>query len=77
MAQISVVTTQEERAVVLQVLKELNGAVTPVSKISTLSGLKQSRVRYVILDLIEAGCVEKIPHRAFNKHYVRYSYNIL
>ena len=77
MAQISVVTTQEERDAVLQVLKELDGAVTPVSRIATMANLKQSRARYVILDLIEAGKVEKVPHRAFNKHYVRYSYNVL
>lgn len=77
MAQISVVTTQEEREAVLKVLVELKGAVTPVSTIAKLSGLKQSRARYAILDLIEAGRVEKVPHRAFNKHYVRYSYNVL
>lgn len=77
MAQINVVTTKEERDVILQVLKDLNGDVTPVSRIATLAGLKQSRARYAILDLIEAGIVEKVPHRAFNKHYVRYSYNVL
>lgn len=77
MAQISVVTTKEEQDKVLQVLKDLNGAVTPVSKIANLAGLGQSRARYAILDLLEAGRIEKVPHKAFNKHYVRYSYNIL
>ena len=77
MAQINVVTTKEERDAVLQVISELDGAVTPVSRIAEMSGLRQSRARYALLDLIEAGQVEKIPHRAFNKHYVRYSYNIL
>ena len=77
MAQINVNTTEEEREKVLQVLKELNGAVTPVSKVATMAGLKHSRARYVIMDLIDAGKIEKVPHRVFNKHYIRYSYNVL
>lgn len=77
MAQINVVTTKEEQDKVLQVLKELDGAVTPVSKIARMADLGQSRARYAILDLLEAGRIEKVPHRAFNKHYVRYRYNVL
>lgn len=77
MAQINVTTTEEERNVVLKVLVEMRGAVVPVSQIAREAGLKQSRARYAIIDLIEAGKVEKVAHRAFNKHYVRYSYNVL
>lgn len=77
MAQINVVTTKEEQDKVLQVIKDLDGAVTPVSKIASMAGLGQSRARYAILDLLEAGRIEKVPHKAFNKHYVRYSYNII
>lgn len=77
MAQINVTTTSDEQEKVLQAIKELDGAVAPVSKIAVLAGLKASRVRYAIIDLVDAGRVEKVPHRAFNKHYVRYSYNIL
>lgn len=77
MAMINVVTTDDERNAVLQVLKGLNNAVTPVSRIADMAGLKPSRARYALVDLIEAGKVEKVPHRAFNKHYVRYSYKVL
>jgi len=77
MAQINVVTTGEEQEAVLQAIKDLDGVVAPVSKIATMSGLKASRARYAIIDLIDAGKIEKVPHRAFNKHYVRYSYNVL
>lgn len=77
MAQITVTTSKEERDKVLQVVRELNGEVTPVSTIAKLAGLKQSRARYALLDLVEAGVIEKVPHRAFNKHYVRYSYIIV
>ena len=77
MAQINVTTTADEQAKVLQALYDLNGEVAPVSKIASMCGLKQSRARYAIIDLIDAGKVEKVPHRAFNKHYVRYSYNVL
>lgn len=77
MAQINVVTTKEEQLAVLRVLNDLRGDVTPVARIAQLAGLKQSRARYAIIDLIDAGCIEKVPHRAFNKHYVRYSYNVI
>lgn len=77
MAQINVTTTEEEREKVLQAIKGLNGAVTPVSNIARIASIKESRARYAIIDLIDAGKIEKVPHRAFNKHYVRYSYNVL
>lgn len=77
MAQVNITTTQEEQSKVLKVLLELNGAVTPVSKIADMADMKQSRARYAIMDLLDAGKIEKVPHRAFNKHYVRYSYNVL
>lgn len=77
MAQINVTTTQDEQDKVLRALRDLDGAMAPVSKIATMAGLKQSRARYALIDLVEAGKVEKVPHRAFNKHYIRYSYNVL
>ena len=77
MAQITVYTSQEERDKVLKVLAELQGEVVPVSAIAERAGVKQSRARYAIMDLIDAGKVKKVPHRAFNKHYVRYSYDVL
>lgn len=77
MAQITINTSNDEQDKVLEVLKELNGKVTAVSTIAKLAGLKDSRVRYAIQDLIDAGKVRKVPTRAFNKHYVRYSYEVL
>lgn len=77
MAQITITTTNDEQDVVLQALKELNGKVAAVSAIAKMTGLRQSRVRYAIQDLVDAGRVKKIPTKAFNKHYVRYSYEVL
>lgn len=77
MAQINVVTTKEEQEAVLEALDAINGEIVPVSKIADVANLPYSRARYALLDLIEAGKVEKVPHRNFNKHYVRYSYIIL
>lgn len=77
MAQFIVNTSEEERNKVLQALVELNGATTPVSAIARIANLKQSRVRYAIQDLIDAGRIEKVPTKAFNKHYVRYCYKVL
>ena len=77
MAKITIETTGDEQSKVLKVLKELNGAVTPVSTIASHAGMSQSRVRYVLMDLVEQGRIERVASKAFNKHYVRYSYNVL
>lgn len=77
MAQINIETSKEEQEKVLSVLKELNGEVTPVSTIASMSGLRAARTRYVLMDLVEQGRVARVPSKAFNKHYVRYSYNVL
>lgn len=77
MAQITITTTQQERNAVIKVLKELEGKTVPVAKLAELTGLKQSRVRYAIVDLIEEKKIERVQTKAFNKHYVRYSYKVL
>lgn len=77
MAQFTVTTTQEEQEKVLQAIKELEGDTVPVSTLARMTHLKHSRVRYVIQDLVDAGRIEKVPTKAFNKHYVRYCYKIV
>lgn len=77
MAKIEIITTSEEQQIVLNAVKNLEGTVIPVSTIVKEAGLPDSRVRYALVDLIEAGKIRRIPTRAFNKHYVRYSYEVL
>ena len=76
MAQFVVETTAEEQQKVMDAIKQVEGEVVPVSKLAKLAGLSQSRTRYVIFDLIDAGKIQRIPSKAFNKHYIRYSYKI-
>lgn len=77
MAKFTIETTQEEQEAVLETLKKFEGKVVPVREIASDAGMPQSRARYAILDLIDAGKVEKVPAKAFNKHYVRYMYKVL
>lgn len=77
MAQINIETSKEEQDRVLSTLKMLNGEVTPVATIADLSGMRPARTRYVLMDLIDQGLIERVASKAFNKHYVRYSYNVL
>lgn len=77
MAQFIVNTTTEEQSKVLHALIELDGSTAPVSTIARMTGLRDSRVRYAIQDLVDAGRIEKVPTKAFNKHYVRYCYKVL
>lgn len=77
MAQFIVETTPEEQARVIEAIRQVEDQQVPVSKLAKLADLSPSRTRYVILDLIEAGKIERVPSKAFNKHYIRYSYKIL
>lgn len=77
MPKIIIETTPEEQAIVLDAIRKLEGATVPVREIAELTNLSQSRVRYAIMDLIEAKKVERVASKAFNKHYVRYSYKVL
>lgn len=79
MAQINIVTTPEEQEIVLKAIATLSGqtVAVAVSDIAKKAGLNQNRVRYVITDLEEAGKIKRIPTKAFNKHYIRYSYEVL
>lgn len=77
MAQFMVETTIEEQEAVLEVLKEIGEETVPVRVIAEKVGLRQSRVRYVLIDLEQAGKIERIVSKAFNKHYVRYAYRVI
>lgn len=77
MPKIIVETTPEEQEAVLRAIKALEGQVVAVRVIAEEAGLPQSRARYALVDLIEAGKVAREASKAFNKHYVRYSYKII
>ena len=77
MAKFVVETSHEEQEAVLEVLKELQVQIAPISAIAHKACMRPSRTRYAIVDLIEAGKVKKEAHKAYNKHYVRYSYEVL
>ena len=77
MAHIIITTTAEEHTKVLSALKDLEGKTVSVSEIARKAGMNPNRVRYVISDLVDAGRILRIPTKAFNKHYVRYKYEVV
>ncbi len=77
MARINIVTTPEEQDLVYKAIAVLSGQTISVSDIAKEAGLNQNRVRYVITDLEEAGKIKRIPTKAFNKHYIRYKYEVI
>ncbi len=77
MARINIVTTPEEQDLVYKAIAVLSGQTVSVSDIAKEAGLNQNRVRYVITDLEEAGKIKRIPTKAFNKHYIRYKYEVI
>ena len=76
MPKITIETTTEEQEAVIKAIRVLEGQVVAVRVIAEEAGLSQSRARYALVDLIEAGKIERVASKAFNKHYVRYSYKI-
>lgn len=77
MAQINIITTEEEQNCVLEAIKKLSGKTVAVSAIAKEAGMNQNRVRYVVSDLEEAGKIKRVPTKAFNEHYIRYRYEVL
>lgn len=77
MPQITIETTLEEQEAVYEALKRLGDQVAPVRVIAEEAGIPQSRARYALADLIDKKRVVRKPHRNFNKHYCRYSYEVL
>lgn len=77
MAQINIVTTAEEQLRVLEAISKLQGQTVAVSAIAAMAGMNQTRVRYVIADLLEAGKIKREATKAFNKNYIRYKYEVV
>lgn len=77
MALITINTTPEEHEQVLNALKKLVDKTVAMSEIARVASMNPNRVRYVITDLESDGKIKKIPTKAFNKHYVRYKYEII
>lgn len=76
MAQFIVETTPEEQEAAMEAVRQVEGKTISMAKLAEIGGLSQSRMRYAIIDLIEAGKVERIATKSYNKRYVRYSYRL-
>lgn len=77
MAKFTIETTQEEQEAVLKAIKTFEGVTVSMRALAAEAKMPQSRARYAVLDLIEANKVARVPTKAFNEHYVRYTYKIL
>ena len=77
MAKIEIKTTKEEQQQILQVIKQCEGRTISVASIARLAELNPNRVRFIIMDLVENNKIKRIPTKAFNKHYIRYKYEII
>jgi len=76
-AKIEIKTTKEEQQQILQVIKQCEGRTISVASIARLAELNPNRVRFIIMDLVENNKIKRIPTKAFNKHYIRYKYEII
>lgn len=76
MAAIIVKTTYEEQKKILKAVEMFEGKVVSLADLASWAGMNQSRARYALMDLVDQGIVERIPTKAFNKNYIRYSYKV-
>lgn len=81
MAKFEINTTVEERQRVVGAIRRLNkdepGKAMPISKVAKAAGMSDHRTRYALVDLEEAGYIDKIAILSYNKHYTRYRYDIV
>lgn len=78
MAQINIVTTPEEQQIMLETLSNLPpNKVISVAAIASKAHINPNRARYILTDLIEAGKVKRHVAKAFNEHFIRYSYEVI
>lgn len=77
MAKFTIETTKEEQDAVLAAIKKFEDTTVSMRAIAVEAKMPQSRARYAVLDLLEANKIARVPTKAFNAHYVRYTYKVL
>lgn len=72
---IAITTTPEEQEKVLEVVRTIDSTKSiSVARLAEMANMNASRVRYTIADLVDQGRIVRVPVKAFNKNYIRYSY---
>lgn len=72
---IAITTTPDEQEKVLEVIRTIDSTkAISVARLAEMANMNASRVRYAIADLVDKGRIVRVPIKAFNKNYIRYSY---
>lgn len=72
---IAITTTPDEQEKVLEVVRTIDSTkAISVARLAKMANMNASRVRYAIADLVDQGRIVRVPIKAFNKNYIRYSY---
>lgn len=77
MAQISVKIFDEEKDVMLKVIKKNQGKTLSVAKLAEEVKYNPNRTRFIIDELLQEGKIRRTATKAFNPRYVRYSYEVV
>lgn len=76
MATIHIKIAEDEKTKIIAAIKTLQGKTVPISKIAEVAKMNPNRVRFIVEDLLEEGRIQRVPTKMFNKHYVRYRYEV-
>lgn len=77
MASIQIKITEEEKLLVIQAVRKLQGKTVSVAKIASSASMNPNRVRFIVEDLLEENRIKRTPTKVFNPRYIRYSYEVV
>lgn len=77
MASINVKIFPEEKTIMLKAIRKNKSKTISVAKLAKEAGQNPNRARFIIGELLEEGKIRRVPTKAFNERYIRYSYEVL
>ena len=77
LAQINITITEEEKEQMLKAIRQANGKTISVAKLAKSVGMNPNRARFVIEELLQENKIKRNVTKAYNRKYIRYSYEIL
>ena len=77
MATVTINIEPWEKDKIVAAVKKFKGKTVSVALIAKEAGLNPNRSRFIVAELLEEGRIARTTTKAFNKRYIRYSYEVL
>lgn len=77
MASVNVKIFPHEKEKLVAVINKHKGKTMSVAALAADAGFNPNRTRFIIEELLQDGRIKRIPTKAFNARYIRYSYEVI